>query len=206
TLSANFQVGQGTYALSPRGALVLLKSLHRLVWPWGYLILVAVLLSQRGQLHRRTLAWAALIPITMLPYIFVSYTDNIPSRQTYLASAVLTPLLAAGILSFKTKGWRVGLATAFVLFNVIYMWRVKDPQMEYRALPTTVLLNTLRTYAPQEILLRGFEYPVNLIPKSVAVSLPGWQWDQVDIEGECGNCLVLEWSRAEEKYSERHDR
>ena len=202
TLSANFQVGQGTYVLSFRGALVLVKSLHRLFWPWGYLVIVAVIVSHRGQLSRRFLGWAALIPLAMLPYIFVSYTSNIPSRQTYLASAVFTPLLAAGILSLNTKALRTGLAAAFLVFNTVYMWTVKDTQMEARALPTTALLEALREQRPQEVRIRAFEYPVDLIAKGVAVSLPGWKWDQVDLADErCPGCLVLEWDRVKGTYS-----
>ncbi|HET9217922.1 MAG TPA: hypothetical protein VFR18_13140, partial [Terriglobia bacterium] len=177
TLSANFQVGQGTYALSFRGALVLLKSLHRLFWPWGYAIALAAIVANRGKLSWRFPGWAALIPVTMLPYIFVTYTNNIPSRQTYLASAVFAPLLAAGILSLHTKTWRAVMAAGFIAGNMIYMWTVKDSQMEARALPTTALAKVLHQFSPQDMRIRGFEYPVDLIVKGVAVSLPGWSWD-----------------------------
>lgn len=200
TLSMNFQLGHGTYRLSPQGFLVLFKSLHRLIWPWGYLMIVAVIFAQRERLNRRAVDWALLIPLTMLPYIFVRYTTNIPSRQTYLASALFLPLLAAGMLSLKTKAMRVGLVAAFIGFNIIYMWSVKDAQMEARALPTTALVETLKEYLPQDVRLRGFEYPVDLIPKAVAVSLPGWRWDQVDLDVPCERCLLLEWHRDEGRY------
>jgi hypothetical protein len=200
-LSTNFQVGQGTYVLSIRGASVLLKSLHRLFWPWAYVVMFAVIVAHKGQLARRSIGWAALIPVTMLPYIFVSYTNNIPSRQTYLASAVLAPLLAAGILSLKAKTWRTGLAASFIVANIAYMWVVKDSQMEARALPTTALATILQQFSPQELRIRGFEYPVDLIAKGVAVSLPGWRWDQVDLEDPCRGCVVLVWDRAAGTYS-----
>jgi hypothetical protein len=201
TLSMNFQLGHGTYALSPRGVLVLFKSLHRLIWPWGYLVTGAVLLSQGWRVNRRAMDWALLILLTMLPYIFVRYTTNIPSRQTYLASVFFLPLLAAGMLSMRSKALRVGLVAAFISFNIVYMWRVKDAQMEARALPTTALLETLKGYAPQELRIRGFEYPVDLIPKAVAVSLPGWEWDQVDLDVPCKECLLLEWNHDSRTYA-----
>jgi hypothetical protein len=200
TLSANFQIGHGTYALSPQGMLVLFKSLHRLIWPWGYLV-IAVFVSQGWPLTRRAVDWALLVPLAMLPYIFVRYTTNIPSRQTYLASALFLPVLAAGILSLKSKEFRVGLVAAFMGFNLVYMWRVKDSQMEARALPTTALVETLRNYSPQDVRIRGFEYPVDLVPKAVAISLPGWRWDQVDLDVPCDKCLLLEWDRASGKYA-----
>jgi hypothetical protein len=201
TLSVNFQLGHGTYALSPQGLLVLLKSVHRLIWPWGYLVIVAVLLSQGWRLNRRAVDWALLILLTMLPYIFVRYTTNIPSRQTYLASALFLPLLAGGILSLKFRALRLGLVVAFIGFNIFYMWKVKDSQMEARALPTTALADTLREYKPQDVRIRGFEYQVDLIPKAVAVSLAGWRWDQVDLDVPCKRCLLLEWDRATGKYA-----
>ena len=125
--------------MGPQGLLVLIKSLHRLIWPWGYLVVAAVLLSYGWRPNRQAADWALLIPVAMLPYIFVRYVANIPSRQTYLASALFLPLLAAGILSLKPKTLRAGLVAAFIVYNVVYMWTVKDAQMEARALPTTAL-------------------------------------------------------------------
>jgi hypothetical protein len=201
TLSVNFQLTHGTYALGPQGLAVLLKSLHRLIWPWGYLLTALMLLSQRWRLNRHSVDWALLIPLAMLPYIFVRYTANIPSRQTYLASTFFLPLLAAGILSLKPKVLRVGFVAAFIGFNIVYMWIVKDAQMEARALPTTALVKALKDYSPQDVRLRGFEYPVDLIPKAVAVSLPGWQWDQVDLDVPCDGCLLFEWNQDTGKYA-----
>jgi len=201
TLSANFQLTHGTYALGPRGLVVLFKSLHRLVWPWGYLVIVLMLLSQRGRLNRHVADWALLIPLAMLPYMFVRYTTNIPSRQTYLASMLFLPLLAAGVLCLKQKVLRAGLIVAFIGFNIRYMWIVKDAQMEARALPTTALVKALRDYSPQDVRLRGFEYPVELIAKAVAVSLPGWRWDQVDLDVPCQGCLLFEWNRDTGTYT-----
>jgi hypothetical protein len=201
TLSVNFQLGHGTYALGPQGLLVLIKSLHRLIWPWGYLVVAAVLLSYGWRPNRQAADWALLIPVAMLPYIFVRYAANIPSRQTYLASALFLPLLAAGMLSLKPKTLRAGLVAAFIVYNVVYMWTVKDAQMEARALPTTALVKALREYSPQDVRLRGFEYSVDLIPKAVAVSLPGWRWDQVDLDVPCQGCLLFEWNHDTGRYA-----
>jgi hypothetical protein len=137
----------------------------------------------------------------MVPYIFVRYTTNIPSRQTYVASALFLPLLAAGVLSLKSRALRFGLVGAFIGFNVVYMWRLKDSQMEARALPTTALVEALRDYSPQDVRIRGFEYPLGLIPKAVAVSLPGWSWDQVDLDVPCDRCLLFEWNPSSGKYA-----
>ena len=93
------------------------------------------------------------------------------------------------------------MAAAFIAVNVIYMWAVKDSQMEARALPTTALARVLHQYSPQDMRIRGFEYPVDLIVKGVAVSLPGWRWDQVDLEDSCRRCVVLEWDRAAGSYN-----
>ena len=105
------------------------------------------------------------------------------------------------MLSLKQKAVRVGLIAAFIGFNIVYIWSVKDAQMEARALPTTALVESLKGYSPQDVRLRGFEYPVDLIPKAVAVSLPGWRWDQVDLDVPCNGCLLLEWNRESATYA-----
>jgi hypothetical protein len=132
----------------------------------------------------------------MTPYIFVTYTDNIPSRQLYLASATFLPLLAAGMLRVSSKV----LIPAFLILNVGYMWLVKDRQMVERAAPTTALIHELAQRQPGPVRLSGFPYPIAIIAKAAAVTVPGWRWDQVDLGDACAQCLVLEWDREARRY------
>ena len=195
TLAGNFQIGNRTYTPGLHAVLVLVKSLHRLFWPWAYVTVIAVLISRKAD-SRRAAAWSALIVVTILPYIFVTYTDNVPSRQVYLASAALLPLLAAGMMRVSPKV----LVPAFLFFNVGYMWAVKDGQMVERAAPTTELIRELKQREPGIVRIARFPYPIAIIAKAAAVTVPGWQWHQVDLGDSCARCLVLEWDRENRRY------
>jgi hypothetical protein len=197
TLAGNFQVGNRTYMPGFHAAFVLLKSLHRLFWPWAYLIAILVLAVKRTIPDwQRAAAWGSLIVAALLPYLFVTYTDNVPSRQVYMASAVFLPLLAAGMMRVSPKA----LAAAFLLFNVTYMWIVKDRQMLERAAPTTELIQELKQRQPDAVRLSGFPYPIAIIAKAAAVTVPGWKWDQVDLGDSCAHCTVLKWDREARRY------
>lgn len=200
TLSGNFQVGNGTYVPGLHAALVLLKSLHRLFWPWTYVVLILLLAIERTMPNwKRAATWGSLTAASLLPYIFVTYTNNIPSRQVYLASAALLPLLAAGMMRVSPKA----LVTAFLVFNIGYMWTVKDAQMADRAAPTTALIEELKKREPGTVRLAGFPYPIAVIAKAAAVTVPGWRWDHVDLGDSCANCVVLEWNAVLRTYVER---
>jgi hypothetical protein len=197
TLAGNFQIGNRTYVPGFHAGLVLLKSLHRLLWPWAYVIVIAVLITKKAIPDwRRAVAWSALIVAALLPYIFVTYTDNVPSRQVYLASAALLPLLAAGMMRVSPKV----LVPAFLVFNVAYMWGVKDGQMVERAAPTKELIRELEHREPGLVRIARFPYPIPIIAKAAAVTVPGWQWHQVDLGDSCARCLVLEWDRENRRY------
>lgn len=197
TLSGNFQVGNGTYMPSLHAVLVLLKSLHRLFWPWAYVVLILLLVvEKRISDWKRVATWGLPIAASLLPYIFVTYTNNIPSRQVYLASAALLPLLAAGMIRVSPKV----LVAAFLIFNIGYMWTVKDAQMVERAAPTTALIEELRKREPGPVRLAGFPYPIAIIAKATAVTVPGWRWDHVDLGDSCAKCVVLDWNSAARTY------
>src|SRR5207253_369361 len=144
-------------------------------------VILLLLIARTIPDWKRAAAWGSLIIATMLPYIFVTYTNNIPSRQVYQASAALAPLLAAGMLRVSPKV----LLAAFLIFNVGYMWAIKDTQMVERAAPTTALIAELMERQPGTIRIARFPYAIALIAKAAAVTVPGWQWDQVDLGESC---------------------
>lgn len=201
TLSTNFQIGNGTYAVGPHVFVVLFKSLHRLFWPWGYIAVALLLWLERARLTWKAALWAGLIPVSLLPYMFVTYTRNIPSRQVYLASAMFLPLLARGLLWIGSRGWRVAFVGAFLAFNVVYMWTRKDAQMLERAMPTTALVEELARHSPKVVRIRDFADPYPEIARAAAMSLPGWRWGQVDVGDSCTNCLLLQWDGTSARYS-----
>jgi hypothetical protein len=204
TLRANFMVGHGTYALSGHAVWVWLNSLHRLVWPWGYL-LIPMLWMVNGKWPKpatiaRAVAWIAAL---LVPYVFVTYTNAIPSRQLYLASAGFATLMAAGILKLKSRSLQTAFIASFVVFNVGYLWVRKDAQIEERAAPTTALIEELKKHPPQRALIVNFAYPYPEVAKAATRFAPGWQADdiQVNLAPEaCRGCLVLTWNAVDRRY------
>ena len=138
----------------------------------------------------------------LIPYIFVTYTNAIPSRQVYLASAVLTSVMAAALLELNSK-FRTTFVASFVVFNIAYLWIRKDAQMEERAAPTTALIHELQNRPPQRTLIVNFAYPYPEIAKAAAQFAPGWSPEYIETNGTtetCRGCLVLTWNAAEHRY------
>jgi hypothetical protein len=197
-------IRNGTYAPSLHALSVFLRSMHRLLWPWAY-VLLFVLWSANGRAPEGRLIAKGLVAIGMmlLPYTFLTYANAIPSRQVYLASAVLVSILAAGVLAVSSRRLQIAWVLAFVVFNVGYMWVRKDAQMEERAAPTTALMEELKRHTPGHVIISKFPYPHPGIAKGVASLVPGWQWDFVEFstaQTNCSDCLWLEWDSVQRGY------
>ena len=205
TLSGNFMLTNRSYAFGVQALVVLGKSLHRLVWPWLYIVLVLVGIKLRRWPNVSLIAgYLACIVVMMLPYMFIAYQTSLPSRQLYLASAVFMTMLAVQLRPlFGTFLLKV-IVIAFVAFNVGYLWIRKDPQFEERAAPTTQLIDILRQNKPQRTLIKNFAYPYPDIAKAAALAVPGWD-DPAAIstdegDAECRECLRLTWNPDSETY------
>ena len=99
TLSNNFMINGDIHAFRWHALPVLLKSAHRLVWPWAYVLAILSGMAHSGWPSRKAAGVVCLLLIaTMLPYIFLIHGEAIPSRHNYLASAVFLTALAASIL------------------------------------------------------------------------------------------------------------
>jgi hypothetical protein len=207
TLRTNFMIGHGTYALGLHALIVLANSVHRLLWPWAYIVIILSRIANgRWPEPRQIVLCAGWVAVLMLPYIFVTYTIDIPSRQLYLASAVLVCAMAAGLVQLDRKALRLVFLTSFVAFNIAYLWIRKDAQMEERAAPTTALIQTLKTQAPSHTLITHFPYPYPEIAKAAALLAPGWNPDEIEVNDDpnaCKGCLVLDWVGAKREYAVR---
>ncbi|MBI4892999.1 MAG: hypothetical protein HY821_20420 [Acidobacteria bacterium] len=127
------------------------RSVGRLLWFWG-LLAGALVLSAGSREQKITgavsLGWMAL---ALLPYSFLAYMPRVPSRHTYLASAGLAVLLAAGFGSMRDWAgpqrarWVSALSLIFLVHNVAYLYWKKLPQFEQRAAATEKFLNYART-------------------------------------------------------------
>ena len=79
--------------------------------------------------------------ISLLPYSFLTYSTQIPSRQVYLASAGLA--LLVGLAAARLPGRRLAAVAVVVMLahNVGYLWTKKRRQFEERAAPTAQLID-----------------------------------------------------------------
>lgn len=151
----------------------------RLFWPWG---LVALLLARRHAIPG--LAWAA---IGLLPYIFLTYSAHIPSRQFYLASAGLALVVGAAIAHLRARRAVIAAVCALVVAeNVGYLWIKKRRQFLERAEPTQQLIvYAKRTTGP--VVIRCF--PRNHFIAEEAVHLGAGKqnviWNENAPEGFC---------------------
>ena len=204
TLSTNFMITNGSYTLGTHAILVLLLTLHRLVWPWLYIVLLLVWITRPATFFRQTLPrlplYLACIVVPMLPYMFIAYQRSLPSRQLYLCSAVMMGVFALLLKPLeRTTLFRIFMI-AFVGFNIGYLWIRKDAQFEDRAAPTTQLIAALGRHTPQRTLVLNFAYPYPDIARAAALAVPGWRPDLIVVNEPCGDCLQLRWNAREKRY------
>jgi hypothetical protein len=89
--ATSFRFSDGSFSLQAPFWLILPKNMLRVLWVWGVAAVAAW--------ARLTNAWTpvalatAWIATALLPYAFLTYSFDIPSRQTYLASAGLAMLV-----------------------------------------------------------------------------------------------------------------
>src|SRR5262249_52432720 len=74
TVSHNFMLTSRSYSPGPQAVIVLVKSIHRLLWPWFYIMVVIVWFKTR-QLPplTRIAAYLGGVILAMLPYMFIAY-------------------------------------------------------------------------------------------------------------------------------------
>ena len=140
----------GTFSLRAPVWMTLPISIGRLTWFWGLLALAA-LVAWGG----RSFRWVVLLGglwmvVALLPYSFLTYMPRVPSRHTYLASAGLAWIVAAGFVAFwrrfqaSSRWLAYALAAVVLLHNCGYIWVKKRAQFLERALPTEALVDLAR--------------------------------------------------------------
>lgn len=202
SVSHNYQVTPGTYRFGAHGLLVLGMSLHKLMFPWLYLAILLVAASQRrmtfGEL-RYPFPWMI---VALLPFIFVTYQNHVPSRHMYLSAMGFAWALAVQLRSLDRVRLRHAFVVAFIAANIGYIWFVKDAQFEERAAPTTRLQEFLRGRQPGRLMIANF--PLNpWIAKMATRPLPGWQPEMLFVNEQteaCPDCLSLQWNGSLRNY------
>jgi hypothetical protein len=147
--SNSFRFSDGSFSLHAPFWITWPYGVARVLWIWGWPAAMVIGLSRERGLQRSGLVALAWIGIGLAPYSFLTYSTQIPSRQTYLASAGLA-LLFGLALAHAAQKWplRPRLATAVVtlmlLHNVAYLWTKKRAQFLERAAPTEQLIALAR--------------------------------------------------------------
>ena len=156
--SNSFRFTDGSFSLHAPFWITWPHSFARLLWIWGWpaaLVLfgLALLRSRRSALL--ALAW---IGVALVPYSFLTYSTQIPSRQIYLASAGLA--LLVGMALALGKGRRIAslVFAVMILHNTLYLWTRKRAQFVERAAPTTQLIEFARR-TPGTIWVQCFPLP-----------------------------------------------
>jgi len=146
----SFRFQNGSFSLSAPFRITLPVSCARLLWVWGLLALLLVLLLRMKQ-YRQLLALSAIwVVLALLPYSFLTYMHRVPSRQTYLASVAAAWVVAAGFWTLHARlrlYRRAALAAVVVTVlaaNIGYLWTAKRRQYLQRAAPTEALLTVAR--------------------------------------------------------------
>jgi hypothetical protein len=178
-------LNDGTFSLHAPFVLNLLRTLWRLMWPWGTFAAAALLWLRRPMPLAVVITYSA---ITLLPYSFLTYMPFAPSRHTYLATAGLAMVLAFAWDALRAAGGafprRMAMtgATLFVLINPAYLWWKKLPQYEWRAQPTEAFLAFARKHG-KPVYVGPTPYSVWVYRYTAFVAL-GWHHGDVISLGE----------------------
>ena len=166
--SNSFRFTDGSFSLYAPFWITWPRSFARLLWIWGWPTLLVLVASGDARLRRGVLLALAWIGIALVPYSFLTYSTQIPSRQVYFASAGLA--LLVGLALARYQGHRIA-AVVFALMlvhNTVYLWTKKRAQFVERAAPTEQLIRFARR-TPGAIWVRCF--PLAEITAGQAVRL-----------------------------------
>lgn len=147
----SFRFSDGSFSLRAPFWITWPRGMGRLLWIWGWLALAAIAWARRRELWGAAglaLGWCG---IALAPYSFLTYSTQIPSRQTYLASAGLALLfgLAVAYLAAAPKMNRkvlVAVVLVALVENIGVVWVRKRRQFLDRAAPTQELILAARIY------------------------------------------------------------
>lgn len=150
TRANSFRFSDGSFSLHAPVWLTLPRNFFRVLWIWGVFSAAFLALSRAAKDVWMAALWAlAWLAIALVPYSFLTYSKEIPSRQLYLASIGLSLLfgLAMAHLRRVTRGSPViagGVVAAVLAHNLGYIWIKKQHQFLVRAEPTEELIATAR--------------------------------------------------------------
>ena len=202
TLPTHHMVNQRLYAFGWHALLVFAKSSFRLAFPSLFIAGVVLSITER-RLLLREVAWGVTwMCVTLLPFIFLTYQNQVPSRHNYVPVMGLA-LALSGLLATTRRRWLVrAFIAVFVVANVSYVWLRKDSQFELRARPTTLLLEELKNRPPERILV--VDFPLNpWMAKMTARHAKGWEPHMIEVNAPtecCPFCPRFQWNEQGGEY------
>ena len=109
----SFRFNDGSFSLHAPFWLTWPRSFARLLWVWGWAGLIGAWVA-RERIAWRALAWAGL---ALMPYSFLTYSTQIPSRQTYLATAGVAMLVGLGASQIRDRRWAAAVLAVMLVHN-----------------------------------------------------------------------------------------
>jgi hypothetical protein len=149
TRSYSFRFSDGSFSVHAPFWITWPRSFARLMWPWGWLSLAALAWARDRKMQWAALPALAWMGIALAPYSFLTYSTQIPSRQTYVASAGLAMLVGLALATLRQasperRRLAAAAAAAILLVNIGYLWTRKRSQFVQRAQPTEQLIRLAR--------------------------------------------------------------
>jgi hypothetical protein len=142
--SNSFRFTDGSFSLHAPFWITWPHSFARLLWIWGWPAVLVLFLSGGRRFRRGALAALAWIGTALVPYSFLTYSTQIPSRQVYLASAGLALLVGLALAKYEGRRIAAALFALMLLHNTVYLWTKKRAQFVERAAPTDQLIRFAR--------------------------------------------------------------
>lgn len=144
---ASFRFSDGSFSLHAPFWLTWPRGVGRVLWIWGWLAL-PVAWWRGSEEQRRFVAIAVLwIFVALIPYIFLTYSTAIPSRQTYVATGGLCLLFGLAMDTLRRRDAIYAVAGLMLVHNVGYLWTKKRAQFAQRAEPTERLIRIAKETA-----------------------------------------------------------
>jgi hypothetical protein len=167
TRAYSFRFSDGSFSLHAPFWITWPHSFFRLLWIWGF-IAGAVLLWRKQRIPVLPLVW---IGVALVPYSFLTYSTEIPSRQVYLASVGLALLFGLAIARLPARPvWIAAMIAVMLIHNIAYLWIKKRGQFLERAAPTEQLIALARR-TDGLIRVRCFPRPMAIAEEAVRLAI-----------------------------------
>jgi hypothetical protein len=149
TRTYSFRFSDGSFSLAAPFWITWPRSFARVLWVWGWLALAVVAWARDPKVRKGAVVALAWIGIGLAPYGFLTYSTQIPSRQTYLASAGLAFLFGLAMMRLRAgrgtaRKVAAVAALAMLVSNIAYLATKKRTQFLRRAEPTEQLIRLAR--------------------------------------------------------------